>query len=558
MAARRTDKNSKVPRKYRSIFVYLGTSLAVAIVTIAVVSGFAASHENSQSLVTQQVIVQHETDGAYRQIEGQLTQMIFWQDAYENIVRQWNQKWVAYQFGPYQDSMGNHLVAIYGPSGQLLFHHAGGRYSHVSRTDLANATGLAVLLRSVAVERMHQPPALHKGMTLIGGVPYFAVAGTVTPEQASDLALAQQRAFHVVFFAPVTTANYDTLTKGFAAYDTRVIVGDKQPAGFTAAALTDAAGHPLAWLTWKVQLPGTILLKTILPAMIGVFLLLALLQGLLMRRWQKMQRELFMIEAKARSAREESHAKSVFLGTISHELRTPLNAIIGFSDALLNRLFGPLGSPHYDEYAAHIRSSGYSLLKTVNDLIEIARIEARDTAVEQQRVDAALAAQLAIEGAVQSALRKNVELFFICRTGRCMVPRFRAELAPGDRAHSGQRHSPLAGRRNRDGGRSAGWKRHHGGSARRRRRHRAGAPCGIGTAVRQPGKPFGTRQWWARAWAFHCKRADPADGRQHFHRQRDRRRHHRHIARATRRNAGKLSIQSSLGRIGLFCYCPPG
>ncbi len=411
MAARRTDKNSKVPRKYRSIFVYLGTSLAVAIVTIAVVSGFAASHENSQSLVTQQVIVQHETDGAYRQIEGQLTQMIFWQDAYENIVRQWNQKWVAYQFGPYQDSMGNHLVAIYGPSGQLLFHHAGGRYSHVSRTDLANATGLAVLLRSVAVERMHQPPALHKGMTLIGGVPYFAVAGTVTPEQASDLALAQQRAFHVVFFAPVTTANYDTLTKGFAAYDTRVIVGDKQPAGFTAAALTDAAGHPLAWLTWKVQLPGTILLKTILPAMIGVFLLLALLQGLLMRRWQKMQRELFMIEAKARSAREESHAKSVFLGTISHELRTPLNAIIGFSDALLNRLFGPLGSPHYDEYAAHIRSSGYSLLKTVNDLIEIARIEARDTAVEQQRVDAALAAQLAIEGAVQSALRKNVELF---------------------------------------------------------------------------------------------------------------------------------------------------
>jgi signal transduction histidine kinase len=258
---------------------------------------------------------------------------------------------------------------------------------------------------------MHQPPALHKGMTLIGGVPYFAVAGTVTPEQASDLALAQQRAFHVVFFAPVTTANYDTLTKGFAAYDTRVIVGDKQPAGFMAAALTDAAGHPLAWLTWKVQLPGTILLKTILPAMIGVFLLLALLQGLLMRRWQKMQRELFMIEAKARSAREESHAKSVFLGTISHELRTPLNAIIGFSDALLNRLFGPLGSPHYDEYAAHIRSSGYSLLKTVNDLIEIARIEARDTAVEQQRVDAALAAQLAIEGAVQSALRKNVELF---------------------------------------------------------------------------------------------------------------------------------------------------
>src|SRR5271166_4268530 len=115
MAAPRTHTNSKVPRKYRSIFVYLGTSLAIAIVTIAVVSGFAASHENKQSLVNQQAVVRHETGEVYRQIEGQLTQMIFWQDAFENITRQWNQKWVAYQFGPYQETMGNHLVAIYGP-----------------------------------------------------------------------------------------------------------------------------------------------------------------------------------------------------------------------------------------------------------------------------------------------------------------------------------------------------------------------------------------------------------------------------------------------------------
>ncbi|MGA7713318.1 MAG: HAMP domain-containing sensor histidine kinase [Rhizomicrobium sp.] len=400
-----------MPRKYRSIFVYLGTSLAIAIVTIAVVSGFAASQENEQSLVNQQAVVQHETDEVYRQIEGQLSQMIFWQDAYENIVRQWNQKWVAYQFGPYQETMGNHLVAIYGPSGQLLFLHAGGRFAHISSTDLANANGLTLLLKSVASERMRQPPALHKGITLIDGIAYFAVAGTVTPEQTNDLALAQQHPFHVVFFAPVMTANYDALTKGFAVYDTGIVVGDKRSSEFVAAPLADAAGRPLAWLQWKVQLPGESLLKTVLPAMIGVLLLLALLQGMIVRRWQNMQRELFMADAMAQSAKEESRAKSVFLGTISHELRTPLNAIIGFSDVLLNRLFGPLGSPRYEEYAAHIRSSGYLLLKTVNDLIEIARIEARDTAVEQQRVDAALAAQLAIEGAVKDALRKNVELF---------------------------------------------------------------------------------------------------------------------------------------------------
>ena len=547
-----------MPRKYRSIFVYLGISLTIAIATIAVVSGFAASHENSQSLATQQVVMQHETDDAYRQIEGQLTQMIFWQDAYENIVRHWNQKWVAYQFGPYQETNGNHLVAIYGSSGQLLFLHAGGRLAHISAADLARASGLSVLLKSVAHERMRQPPALHKGITLIGGAPYFAVTGSVTPEQAADLPLAQQQPFHVVFFAPVTAANYGALTKGFAAYDTNIVVGNKHFAGFVSAPLTDAAGHPLAWLQWKVQLPGGTLLRTMLPALIVVFLLLAVLQGLIVRRWQRMQRELFLADARAQSAKEESRAKSVFLGTISHELRTPLNAIIGFSDVLLHRLFGPLGSPRYEDYAAHIQSSGYSLLKTVNDLIEIARIEARDTGVERQRVDAALAAQLAIEGAVHAALRKNVELFLSAAQDGAWCRGSELSLSQGDRAYSGQRHPSFAGRHDHNRCGRARRKRNQSRSPRRGRRHSAGTACRVGTAFCGLGKPFGKRQWRAGSGSFDCQGIGSADGRRIFHRQRIGFGHHRHASPAAGRNAGELPIQRRLGPDRLARYCPPG
>ena len=57
------------------------------------------------------------------------------------------------------------------------------------------------------------------------------------------------------------------------------------------------------------------------------------------------------------------------LARISHDLRTPLNAVIGFSDAMQNELFGPLGHARYQEYARHIRTSGDLLLKAAEDTL---------------------------------------------------------------------------------------------------------------------------------------------------------------------------------------------
>ncbi|TNE58285.1 MAG: PAS domain S-box protein [Alphaproteobacteria bacterium] len=69
-------------------------------------------------------------------------------------------------------------------------------------------------------------------------------------------------------------------------------------------------------------------------------------------------------------------AKSKFLANISHELRTPLNAIIGFSDMMQQKVFGPLGDVHYDDYARLINESGEHLLELINDLLDMSKIEA--------------------------------------------------------------------------------------------------------------------------------------------------------------------------------------
>ncbi|MET0273569.1 MAG: HAMP domain-containing sensor histidine kinase [Phenylobacterium sp.] len=70
--------------------------------------------------------------------------------------------------------------------------------------------------------------------------------------------------------------------------------------------------------------------------------------------------------------------KHSFLRMVSHELRTPLNSILGFSELLSSELYGPLGAPQYKDYAQIIRGSGQKLLKLVNQVLEIVRLEAGD------------------------------------------------------------------------------------------------------------------------------------------------------------------------------------
>ncbi len=61
---------------------------------------------------------------------------------------------------------------------------------------------------------------------------------------------------------------------------------------------------------------------------------------------------------------------------MSHELRTPLNAINGFSELMATELFGPLGDKRYAEYSRDILASGQLLLDLINDILDMAKIEA--------------------------------------------------------------------------------------------------------------------------------------------------------------------------------------
>lgn len=97
------------------------------------------------------------------------------------------------------------------------------------------------------------------------------------------------------------------------------------------------------------------------------------------------------IEVELRAAKElaetSSHAKTQFLANTSHELRTPLNAIIGFAEIIANEIHGANSVPKYREYAFDIFNSGQDLLSTLNDILDMAKIDAGEVKLVEDEID---------------------------------------------------------------------------------------------------------------------------------------------------------------------------
>jgi signal transduction histidine kinase len=106
-----------------------------------------------------------------------------------------------------------------------------------------------------------------------------------------------------------------------------------------------------------------------------------------------------------------------FLRIVSHELRTPLNSIIGFSEIITRELHGPLNEPKYLEHAKIIHESGLRLLKLVNDVIDIARLEAGAMDLDLHPSDPVVAVEEAMRTLASEAAAKRVRLQFSAQDG---------------------------------------------------------------------------------------------------------------------------------------------
>ena len=107
-----------------------------------------------------------------------------------------------------------------------------------------------------------------------------------------------------------------------------------------------------------------------------------------------------------------SRTKDRFLASMSHELRTPLNAIIGFTGTLLMRLPGPL-TPDQESQLKTVQGSGRHLLSLINDLLDVAKIEADKVDLKRELVDCRQVIDELATALLPSAQKKALEFSVI-------------------------------------------------------------------------------------------------------------------------------------------------
>lgn len=144
---------------------------------------------------------------------------------------------------------------------------------------------------------------------------------------------------------------------------------------------------PWFWLEWSARH----LIQSMDPVMmlaIGLALIvnqLSLANRQLARQAIELAELNRQIRQKHEAALFANKAKSDFLANMSHELRTPLNAIIGFADMISSRIFGDT-TERYVEYGKDIGNAGNHLLRIINDVLDMSRIEAGRTEVHPAKV----------------------------------------------------------------------------------------------------------------------------------------------------------------------------
>ena len=124
--------------------------------------------------------------------------------------------------------------------------------------------------------------------------------------------------------------------------------------------------------------------------------------------------ELLEHETALREAVEAAEAanriKSEFLANTSHELRTPLNAIIGFTEIMALERFGPLANARYKGYAQDVLDSAQHLLTVINDILDVAKIEAGKLDLIESEVDPGEIARQTLRLVEARAAREGVTL----------------------------------------------------------------------------------------------------------------------------------------------------
>jgi signal transduction histidine kinase len=334
----------------------------------------------------------------------------WWDEAIANLLDRLDPTWADDNFGWYlRDTFDVAFSLVLDANDRFVY----AAWDGERRLDNPLSGRMAELQAGFAQVRAVDPAAPRgaSGLIVVDGVIDLVGFGAITPERSSAGPGVARRGV-VAIARRLDQALMDTLGSEFRIENLAIA---PLPAGATgdgaradgarsdgadspratpaprpdagAMVLTDLLGRPAAELSWALPRPSREWLALTVPGLLFLFLTVAVLAYRVYGVWRETLTSLLTREMQLRvaidAADSANRAKSSFLANMSHELRTPLNAIIGFSSIMTEQMMGPIGSQRYREYAKDIQATSRYLLSIINELLDLARIEADRTELNE-------------------------------------------------------------------------------------------------------------------------------------------------------------------------------
>ena len=310
-----------------------------------------------------------------------------WNEAYTRTLAR-DQEWMQINYGDYYaDYMDHEATVAFAPDGSPIY---ASRDSEpvALESERPFMDAVAPLVRQVRDEaklkRAEQGERLlgldavvtREATVDVAGATYFVSVSTVVPE---DRETATSGPDPIVASGRAVSSFVPSLTEDLVLAEPKL---SSDASSRPSVRLADTAGHALGYITWRPATPGASLLMGAIPVLLFLLGLMAAALYVGVRRVRALINQLADNEAALdrtlAQAEAANAAKSQFLANMSHELRTPLNGIIALTELLERRQSDPTSS----DMARTIVASGRTLERVVNDILDIARIEANQLRFE--------------------------------------------------------------------------------------------------------------------------------------------------------------------------------
>lgn len=320
-----------------------------------------------------------------------------WNDAVTAVVDR-DMDWLQLNFGDYYaDYMDHEVTLVQDGAGTLML---ASRESEPVGPDEVSAIQAATASLIEAVRTESGSPAKRDavafdasvnrtGVVRAEGKAWMVAVSTVVPE---DGEVTRPATDALVVSAKPLSAVVDSLEADLKLADAAFVTS--APGG-AAVAVSGPDGRTLGWLTWTPARPGSAVVREAAPYLMVLLLLLAIAVGGLLGWLHRTGKRLTATEAALIEARDRaeaaSEAKSRFLANMSHELRTPMNGVVAMGEILALGQLDPAQRQQLDI----LRASGRDMLKLIEQLLEMTRLEKGHVPVAQAAYDPATVARAA-------------------------------------------------------------------------------------------------------------------------------------------------------------------